>query len=689
MLYPVNTEAGATSISLGLIKALSEKGSKVSFFKPVAQPKSSDVGSEASTAAVRTSTGLTLAEPLSANYMEEMISKNDETSLLEEIIANFEQFKAESNSDIIIVEGLAPQERHPFASALNAKIASGIDADIVLLARPYKDVKHLKNSIQQIINSLSKIQKKRVLGVIFNKITSELNGLDLSGITTALAAVPLNGKLNVARPCDLAKFLSARFLSANILNNGEINTRRLSDAVFCDCSAENIKNRIVDDSLVIVPTDRDDILATVAEVAPNVKIGALLLTGSSALSNNAKDLLNKIYATKLPVFQTNNEAWQTAIDLKNFNDEIGIPSDDTDRVHAIADFVAHCFNEDCLKALSENKDHERLYSPAAFRYKLIATAKADRKRIVLPEGNEPRTVKAAAICAEKGIATPVLLGNPDEIRKVAQEQNVTLGEGVEIIDIESSRSKYVDRLVELRKAKGMTPEKALEELKDNVMLGTMMIDNNEVDGLVSGAVHTTANTIRPAFQIIKAAPGASLVSSIFFMLFPDQVLVYGDCAVNPNPDATALANIAMQSADTAKAFGIDPRVAMISYSTGTSGKGPDVDLVKAAGDEVKAKRPELAVDGPLQYDAAYVEDVAKSKAPNSPVAGKANVYIFPDLSCGNPLYKAVQRSADLVSIGPMLQGLKRPVNDLSRGALVDDIVFTIAITAIQAQQQKK
>ena len=233
---------------------------------------------------------------------------------------------------------------------------------------------------------------------------------------------------------------------------------------------------------------------------------------------------------------------------------------------------------------------------------------------------------------------------------------------------------------------GLTPEQAREQLKDTVVLGTMMMAQNHVDGLVSGAVHTTANTIRPALQLIKTAPNASIVSSVFFMLLPGQVLVYGDCAVNPNPTPEQLAEIAIQSADSAKAFGIEPRVAMISYSTGTSGAGPDVEAVAQATEIAKQKRPDLAIDGPLQYDAATVASVAKSKAPNSPVAGQATVFIFPDLNTGNCTYKAVQRNANVLSVGPMLQGLRKPVNDLSRGALVEDIVYTIALTAIQATQ---
>ena len=328
-------------------------------------------------------------------------------------------------------------------------------------------------------------------------------------------------------------------------------------------------------------------------------------------------------------------------------------------------------------------------SPAQFRYNMMETARKANKRIVLPEGAEPRTVQAAAICHEKGLARCVLLAKREEVEAVAKEKGIALPASLEIIDPATLVEQYVAPMCELRKSKGLTPEDARKQLQDTVVLGTMMMAQNDVDGLVSGAVHTTANTIRPALQLIKTAPGASIVSSVFFMLLPEQVVVYGDCAVNPNPTAEQLAEIAVQSAESAKAFGIDPRVAMISYSTIDSGSGSDVDLVIEATKLVKEKAPALAVDGPLQYDAAVVESVAKSKAPNSPVAGKANVFVFPNLTTGNCTYKAVQRNANVLSVGPMLQGLRKPVNDLSRGALVEDIVYTIALTAIQATQIAK
>lgn len=336
-----------------------------------------------------------------------------------------------------------------------------------------------------------------------------------------------------------------------------------------------------------------------------------------------------------------------------------------------------------INALIKANPRAKRLSPSAFRNELVKKAQQAKKRIVLPEGAELRTVKASIICQTRGIADCILLATKEEVQKVADEQGLTLPANIQIIDPTTLQEKYVAPMVERRKGK-LDEAKAREELQDTVVLGTMMLQMGDVDGLVSGAVHTTANTIRPAFQLIKTAPEYSMVSSIFFMLLPEQVVVYGDCAVNPNPTAEQLAEIAIQSAQSAKAFGIEPKVAMISYSTGTSGAGADVDTVREATEIVRQRVPELAVDGPLQYDAATVESVAKSKAPNSAVAGQANVFIFPDLNTGNTTYKAVQRNANVLSVGPMLQGLNKPVNDLSRGCLVDDIVYTIALTAVQA-----
>lgn len=327
-------------------------------------------------------------------------------------------------------------------------------------------------------------------------------------------------------------------------------------------------------------------------------------------------------------------------------------------------------------------------TPPIFKHRLIEKAKRANKKIVLPEGDEPRTIAAANICAAQGIAECILLGDKNKIQAVCAQINLKLHEKIIIIEPQTAIEKYIEPLYELRRAKGMTLEMAKTQLEDNVMLGTMMLHLGEVDGLVSGAIHSTANTIRPALQIIKTPPTAKLVSSVFFVCLPNQVLVYGDCAVNPNPTAEELADIAIQSAGSAAAFGITPKIAMLSYSTGTSGAGESVDKVRTATEIVKKLRPDLEVDGPLQYDAAISEETAEAKAPNSKVAGHATVFIMPNLDVGNVSYKTVQQSTGVVCVGPMLQGLRKPVNDLSRGCLVDDIVFTIAVTAIQALENR-
>jgi len=332
----------------------------------------------------------------------------------------------------------------------------------------------------------------------------------------------------------------------------------------------------------------------------------------------------------------------------------------------------------------------RPVTPLLFQRRLLDEARAVDQRIVLPEGTEPRIVRAAADVLRTGGARLILLGDPGAVRRVAAAEGVDIS-GADIVDPTNDplRERFADEYAELRAKKGITREQAHDRVADVSYFGTMMVRDGLADGMVSGAVNTTAHTIRPAFEVIRTKPGVSLVSSVFFMCLPDRVLAFGDCAVNPNPTAPQLADIAIASAVTAEQFGLDPRVALLSYSTGASGTGPDVDLVKEATAILHEKAPGLCADGPLQFDAAVAESVARSKAPGSPVAGRANVLIFPDLSAGNAGYKAVQRTAGALAIGPVLQGLNRPVNDLSRGALVEDIVNTILITAIQAGRETR
>jgi phosphate acetyltransferase len=432
-----------------------------------------------------------------------------------------------------------------------------------------------------------------------------------------------------------------------------------------------------------VPGDRHDvIMAAYLTELSGTRLAGLLLSTGTAPDPRISDLTRGTAAAGLPVLLVEDDTYHTATRVRDLDP--GLPVDDTERIDSVTDTIADALDPSWLRSLTGASRSRRL-SPAAFRYQLTELARAADALVVLPEGTEPRTIRAAVACAERRIARCLLLGSPDKVAVRAGRLGLRLPDGVTVLDPQAVAERYVAPLAELRRHKGWTEDVAREHLADPVTVGTMMLQRGEVDGLVSGAVHTTASTVRPALQIIGPKPGARLVSSVLFMCLPDEVVVYGDCAINPQPDAEDLADIAIQSAASARLFGIEPRVAMISFSTGTSGTGSDVDKVAEATRIVREREPDLLVDGPLQYDAAAIVSVGQAKRPGSPVAGRASVFVFPDLDTGNTTYKAVQRSARVVSIGPMLQGLAKPVNDLSRGALVEDIIYTIALTAIQAR----
>jgi phosphate acetyltransferase len=421
--------------------------------------------------------------------------------------------------------------------------------------------------------------------------------------------------------------------------------------------------------------------ACLAELS-GTRLAALLLSVGAEPDPRVWELTRATRATGLPILVVDDNSYETATRVRDLDP--GLPIDDLERIKAVTDNIADAMDASWLESLRSSARSGRL-SPAAFRYNLVERARAAAACVVLPEGTEPRIVQAAVACAERGIARSVLLGPPEQLAGLARSLGLQLPDGVTVVDPQAVAERYVAPLAQLREHRGWTEEMARDHLAEPITVGTMMLQQGEVDGLVAGAVHTTAATVRPALQILGTGPGSRLVSSVFFMCLPDEVIVYGDCAINPRPDAEDLADIAIQSAASARAFGIEPRVAMISFSTGTSGVGIDVDKVAEATRVVRELEPDLAVDGPLQYDAAAIASVGHSKRPGSAVAGRANVFIFPDLDTGNTTYKAVQRSAQVVSIGPMLQGLAKPVNDLSRGALVDDIVYTLALTAIQSR----
>jgi len=710
--------AGLTTVSLGLVRALDRLGIRTSFYKPFAQLHDGDHGPERSTYLIEHMTGIKPPQPISLRRAESLLGSGKLGLLMEEVVALYQQ--SARHADVVIIEGLVADSHAGYATRLNVAISKALDAEVILVAKPEPD---LEEYIDISANAFSGNNGTALIGTILNKVgmpndeqptllvadalqsdaSQSLAAQSLSAQPLALqshaddrnqqtehpmchmlskkpfhfiGAIAWQHSLTALRMCDVAAYLDAE-----VLNEGYLQERRVERMELCARTLVNTLSVYQPHTLLIFPGDRDDVFVAACMSAMNgVRLAGILLTGGLKPNPRILTLCTQALQTGIPLLLVDGTSFQTAAKLINMPPEIA--ADDFDLVNQAMDHVADHLDAGWLKTRCAIERKPRL-SPAAFRYQLIQLASQTKRRIVLPEGEEPRTIMAAYQCQQRGIAQCILLGDPERIHQTAASQGIAL-QGVTIINQADVIEEYIEPMVALRQHKGMTRAIAKDQLHSRIALGTMMLAMDDVDGLVAGALHSTANTVRPAFQLIGTSEAAELVSSIFFMCLPDQVVVYGDCAINPDPNAEQLADIAIQSADSASRFGLEPRVAMISYSTGESGTGIDVDKVRQATNIVRQRRPDLLVDGPLQYDAAAITSVGKSKAPDSLVAGKANVFVFPDLNTGNTTYKAVQRSANVVSIGPMLQGLRKPVNDLSRGATVEDIVYTIALTAIQA-----
>ncbi|GHJ24632.1 MULTISPECIES: phosphate acetyltransferase [Streptomyces] len=455
---------------------------------------------------------------------------------------------------------------------------------------------------------------------------------------------------------------------------------------------------LTEGSLVITPGDRSDLIigALAAHSAGSPAIAGVLLTLDEHPGEQTLALASRL-APGTPVMVVPEGSMETADALLSLEGKLTAATPRKAEI-ALGLFETHVDAAQLSQRLSVERS-ERV-TPMMFEHELVERSRAARRHIVLPEGDEERVLRAAEVLLRRNICDLTLLGDPAVIRRRAGELGISpelLADGeapapggtatARLVDPQTSplRERFAESYAKLRAHKGVTYELAHDVVADVSYFGTMMVHEGLADGMVSGAAHSTAATIRPAFEIIRTKPDAEIVSSVFFMCLADRVLVYGDCAVVPDPDAEQLADIAIQSATTAARFGVEPRIAMLSYSTGTSGSGADVDKVRRATELVRERRPDLLAEGPIQYDAAVEPSVAATKLPGSKVAGQATVLVFPDLNTGNNTYKAVQRSAGAVAVGPVLQGLRKPVNDLSRGALVQDIVNTVAITAVQAQ----
>jgi len=470
-----------------------------------------------------------------------------------------------------------------------------------------------------------------------------------------------------------------------VAGDPELLTRPALSVVVAGMSMVNVLPRLLEGAVVVIAADRSEVLlATLLANSSGTfpSLAGIVLNGPFEIPDPVRRLIDGL-GSKLPIVTSPYGTYETAVRIMGTRGRLAADSQrryDT----ALALFETNVDTEELTRALGVA--HATVVTPLMFEFQLIERARSQRKRIVLPEGSDDRVLRAAGTVLKRGIADLVILGEPAEVRARATELGVDLGEARLLSPFDSEHvHRFAEEYARVRAHKGVTYEKAADTVTDVSYFGTMMVHLGLADGMVSGAAHTTAHTIRPAFEVIKTKPGVSVVSSVFFMALADRVLVYGDCAVVPDPTSEQLCDIAISSAATARQFGIEPRIAMLSYSTGESGSGADVEKVREATALVRQRAPELLVEGPIQYDAAADAAVAATKMPDSQVAGRATVFIFPDLNTGNNTYKAVQRSAGAVAIGPVLQGLNKPINDLSRGALVQDIVNTIAITAIQAQ----
>ncbi|NUR24855.1 MAG: phosphate acetyltransferase [Catenulispora sp.] len=523
-----------------------------------------------------------------------------------------------------------------------------------------------------------------VLAMVTNRVAredrDEIAGKLDSRLPVPCYVLPDEPALSAPTVSQIAQALGAKV----VLGDDSGLARDALDFVIGGAMLPKFLSALTPGCLVVTPGDRADLVvgSLAAHSSGTPPIAGVLLTLGEAPDDNVLTLAARL-APGTPVLSVPGMSFPTAEQLFSLEGKLNAATPRKAET-ALGLFERHVDTADLIRRVSAPSS-DRL-TPMMFEHKLLEQARTDKRRVVLPEGTEERILHAAEVLLRRGICDLTLLGPVDQIRKKAADLGIDLGDS-QLIDPARSelRDAFAEKYAGFRAHKGVTVELAYDVVSDANYFGTLMVQEGLADGMVSGSVHSTAATIRPAFEIIKTKPGADIVSSVFFMCLADKVLVYGDCAVNPDPDARQLADIAIQSATTAEQFGVEPRIAMLSYSTGTSGYGADVDKVREATELVRQRRPDLRIEGPIQYDAAVEPTVAATKLPESEVAGQATVLIFPDLNTGNNTYKAVQRSAGAIAVGPVLQGLNKPVNDLSRGALVSDIVNTVAITAIQAQ----
>ncbi len=626
--------------------------------------------------------GLSYDECVGVSYQQ---VHEDPDVAIAEIVDRFHRV-AEQCDAVLIVGSDYTDVATPSELSMNARIAVNLGAPVVLAVkaadRTPAEVAHVVEVCLAELNH----QHAHAAAVVANRC----DPAQLDAVAQSLKPLGPPAYVLPEEPLLVAPSVAELQVAVDgtmIAGDPELLSREAMGVMVAGMTAEHCLERLTEGVAVVTPGDRSDVVLAVvsahaAEGFPS--LSCIILNGGLDLHPAIASLVEGL-GLRLPIVATKYGTFETASRVAGARGRVTAKSQrkiDT----ALALMDKHVDVNDLIAQLSI--PIPAVTTPQMFTYQLLDQARSDRKRIVLPEGTDDRILKAAGRLLQHEVAELTILGEESQIRSRAAELGVDIDAAV-VLDPRTSElcDQFAEQYAELRRKKGVTVEQAREIIHDVSYFGTMLVHNEMVDGMVSGAAHTTAHTVRPAFEIIRTAPGISTVSSIFLMCLADRVLAYGDCAIVPDPTSEQLADIAISSSRTAAQFGIDPRVAMLSYSTGTSGTGADVDKVRAATELVRQREPDLLVEGPIQYDAAVEPSVAATKMPDSPVAGRATVLIFPDLNTGNNTYKAVQRSAGAIAIGPVLQGLNKPVNDLSRGALVEDIVNTVAITAIQAQGQ--
>lgn len=672
-------ETGKSTIALGLLHRLSAMVPRVGVFRPITRREERDYILELLLA--HSDAQLTYEECVGVSYQR---LHEDPDGAIADIVDRYHAVANRCDA-MVIVGSDYTDVASPTELSVNARIAANLGAPVLLSVRASgRTPAEIAAVIELCLAELS-LQHTHTAAVVANRCEPEKMSAVLQACENlgprvyVLPEVPLLVAPTVGELCTAVQ-------GTLVHGDPTLLAREVTGVMVAGMTADHCLERLTEGIAVITPGDRSDVVLAVAsahaaEGFPS--LSAIVLNGGLSLHREIARLVTGL-GLRLPIIATELGTFATASAVAAARGRVTASSErkiDT----AIALMEHHVDTADLLERLAI--PIPTVTTPQMFAYQLIERARSDRKRIVLPEGDDDRILLAAGRVLRRGLAHLTILGDETQVRSRAAELGVDLSAATVLNPRTSELCElFAAQYVELRKKKGVTLEQAGEIIRDVSYFGTMLVHNDIVDGMVSGAAHTTAHTVRPAFEIIKTQPGVSTVSSIFLMCLSDQVLAYGDCAIVPDPTAEELADIAISSARTAAQFGIDPRVAMLSYSTGESGTGAGVDKVRAATELVREREPALLVEGPIQYDAAVDPTVAAAKMPDSPVAGRATVLIFPDLNTGNNTYKAVQRSAGAIAIGPVLQGLNKPVNDLSRGALVEDIVYTVAITAIQAQE---